>query len=198
MQRKHAQPNKWTFTIPPIKNLLSEELNDGLWCDPFAGRHSPAQVRNDLNPEANAEFHLDALDFLRIQPTAHYDGVLYDPPYSSRQASECYANYGRKHLTGSVTNKKYWAQCKDEIARILKPGGKALCFGWNSMGICKSRGFEMTRVLMVPHGGSRNDTVCTVEIKIKPEQRSLFEAKQAIAPVRRTRQVLPRKSSQTY
>jgi len=52
-------------------------------------------------------------------------------------------------------------------------GCPCLCFGWNSMGICKSRGFEMTRVLMVPHGGSRNDTVCTVEIKIKPEQRSL-------------------------
>jgi len=159
------------FHHTPIKNLLSEEMNDGLWCDPFAGQHSPAQVRNDLNPEANAEFHMDALDFLKSQPTAHYDGVLYDPPYSSRQASECYANYGRQHLTGTVTNKKYWAQCKDEIARILKPGGKALCFGWNSMGICKSRGFEMTRVLMVPHGGSRNDTVCTVEIKIKPEQR---------------------------
>ena len=24
---------------------------------------------------------------------------------------------------------------------------------------------EMTRILMVPHGGSRNDTLCTVEIK---------------------------------
>jgi hypothetical protein len=33
----------------------------------------------------------------------------------------------------------------------------------------------MTRVLMVPHGGSRNDTVCTVEIKIKSEQLSLFD-----------------------
>jgi hypothetical protein len=68
-------------------------------------------------------------------------------------------------LTATVTNTRYWAACKDEIARILKLGGKALCFGWNTMGVCMSRGFEMTRVLMVPHGGSRHDTICTVEIK---------------------------------
>ena len=60
---------------------------------------------------------------------------------------------------------KYWADCKNEIARILKPGGKAICFGWSSMGLGKNRGFEMNRILLVPHGGSKNDTICTVEQK---------------------------------
>ena len=59
----------------------------------------------------------------------------------------------------------YWSECKNEISRILKVGGKAICFGWQFMGIGINRGFEMTRILMVPHGGSRNDTLCTVEIK---------------------------------
>jgi len=27
------------------------------------------------------------------------------------------------------------------------------------------RGFEMTEILLVPHGGSKNDTICTAEIK---------------------------------
>lgn len=172
MERKHAQPNKWTFAIPPIKVLLAEEINDGIWCDPFAGMKSPAQVRNDLNPAANADFHMDALDFLKAQPSGHFDGVLYDPPYSFRQASECYRNHGRERLTATVANMTYWAACKDEIGRILKLGGKALCFGWNSMGVGKSRGFKMTRVLMVPHGGQRYDTICTVEVKM---QTVLFE-----------------------
>ena len=52
-----------------------------------------------------------------------------------------------------------------EIARILKLNGKVICFGWSSMGLGKNRGFEMTRILLVPHGGSKNDTICTVEIK---------------------------------
>jgi hypothetical protein len=165
MERKHAQPKKWTFEIPPIRALLGIEMNGGLWCDPFAGMKSPAQVKNDLNPQANAEFHMDSLDFLKTQPSEHYDGVLYDPPYSFRQASECYKTHGRERLTASVTNMKYWADCRDEITRIVKLGGKVLCFGWSSTGMGMSRGCEMKRVLMVPHGGSRYDTICTVEIK---------------------------------
>ena len=49
--------------------------------------------------------------------------------------------------------------------RGYKPNGVALCFGWNSNGVGKTRGFEMQEVLIVPHGGSKNDTICTVERK---------------------------------
>lgn len=59
----------------------------------------------------------------------------------------------------------YWSDVKDEMARIIKPGGKVICFGWNSMGLGKNRGFEMKRILLVAHGGSKNDTIVTVEIK---------------------------------
>jgi hypothetical protein len=63
------------------------------------------------------------------------------------------------------TSMKYWGDCKTEVARILKVGGKSVCFGWTSMGIGINRGFEMQRILLVPHGGSKNDTIVTVEIK---------------------------------
>ena len=33
--------------------------------------------------------------------------------------------------------------------------------------LAKSRGFRMDRVLLVPHGGARNDTIVTVETKIQ-------------------------------
>lgn len=42
-----------------------------------------------------------------------------------------------------------------------------MTFGWNSGGIGNKYGFEITRILLVPHGGWHNDTICTVEIKIK-------------------------------
>ena len=54
---------------------------------------------------------------------------------------------------------------QDEIARIIKPKGIAICFGWNSMGLGKNRGFKMIEILLVPHGGSKNDTIVTVELK---------------------------------
>lgn len=165
IERKWAMPNKWTFTIKPIAELLKEEVTEGLWCDPFAGMNSPAQVTNDLNTERPTTHHKDALLFLKEQPSAHFDGVLFDPPYSITQAKICYEGMGMELLDTKPTSMKYWGDCKTEIARILKPNGKAICFGWTSMGIGINRGFEMQRILLVPHGGSKNDTIVTVEIK---------------------------------
>jgi len=157
IERVWAMPNKWTFTIKPIKKLLEEECNGGFWIDPFAGRNSPADLTNDINPDVPAQKHEDALKFLKSIESGSADGILYDPPYSLTQARE----YGR----AEYSNMKYWKQCKDEIARIIRPGGKAICFGWNSMGIGKGRGFDIQRILLVPHGGSKNDTIVVVEKK---------------------------------
>ena len=165
IERIWAMPNKWTFTIKPIKKLLKEEINGGSWVDPFAGNFSPANIKNDLNPESNTESHIDALLFLESLNNSYYDGVLFDPPYSITQAAQCYKSFGKEKLKINVANMSYWKECKNQIARILKSGGKVICFGWNSMGLGKNRGFKMTRILLVPHGGSKNDTICTVEIK---------------------------------
>ena len=159
IQRQWAMPNKWTFTIKPIAELLKEEINDGKWTDPFAGYNSPAEYTNDLDREAPTKWHLDALNFLGRLKDNSMDGVLFDPPYSITQARQ----YGKKEYASM----KYWADCKNEIARIIKPGGKVICFGWNSVGLGKNRGFIMERILLVPHGGSKNDTIITVEVKHK-------------------------------
>lgn len=92
--------------------------------------------------------------------------MLYDPPYSPRQVSECYHHYGKK-VTVLDTSARWRKQHLDQIQRILKLGGKAICFGWNTNGVGKTRGFELKRILIVAHGGSHNDTLVTVEKKIK-------------------------------
>ena len=170
IDRIWAMPSKWTFKIKPITKLLREEIV-GLVADPFAGQNSPAHEQNDIEETAgNADAdHKDALTWLKGKRTARYDTVLYDPPYSITQARM----YGKEEFSSM----KYWADCKNEIARILKPEGKAICFGWSSMGLGKNRGFEMQRVLLVPHGGSKNDTICTVEIKSNPPKNNMNEEK---------------------
>lgn len=173
INRVWAMPNKWTFTIKPIKDLIFRHISSGGigWIDPYAGENSPAEIKNDLNPERNTQFHLDALDFLRTFKDKSVDGVLFDPPYSPRQVSECYKGFGMK-VGMKTTQTTFWSNQKDEIARIIKPGGKVLCFGWNSMGCGMSRGFSMTEILLVPHGGGKNDTIVTVEIK--DDEKTLF------------------------
>lgn len=168
INRVWSMPNKNTFSIPPIKELVERYTVRGekrkIIVDPFANGCKIGTITNDLNPKFDTTYHLDALDFLKLLDDESADIVLYDPPYSPRQVKECYDNIGIS-VTADDTKASWRAKHLDEIARILKPGGICLCFGWNTNGVGKKRGFEMIEVLIVPHGGSKNDTLCTVEIK---------------------------------
>lgn len=168
--RKWAMPSPRTFQIPPIKDIIVYEIEkvrtNGVVVDPFARDTHFATVSNDLDESFNTDYHMDALEFLKMLPSEYADMVLYDPPYSPRQASECYRKVGREKLTAAVTNSGYWASCRDEVARITRPLGTVITCGWNSNGIGISRGFELDTVLLVAHGGGYNDTIVTVERKL--------------------------------
>jgi hypothetical protein len=158
INRVWAMPNRWTFQIKPIKELLNRYMKkDEFWVDSFAGYNSPAQTTNDLDPKAPVGYHDDALRFLQNWKKESYDGGLYDPPYSITQARM----YGKKEYASM----KYWAECKNELARIIKPNGIVICCGWNSNGLGKNRGYKLLEILLVSHGGSKNDTIITVEQK---------------------------------
>lgn len=79
--RKWSMPNKNTFSIKPIKELIIQEKTKGLWIDPFANVSKIAEITNDLNKEYDTDYHLEALDFLKLFEDNSVDGVLYDPPY---------------------------------------------------------------------------------------------------------------------
>ena len=157
-------PNKWTFTIPQIKDLLNKYINCGLWIDPFAGFNSPASETNDLNPESPEKYHMEAVEF--VKKYKNVDGVLFDPPYSVHQVKECYKGIGLDTALAD-TNATFYSDVKNNIS--IKTGGLALCFGWNSNGMGKNRGFQLIEILLIAHGGAHYDTICTVERKIQSE-----------------------------
>lgn len=166
IERRWAMPSKHTFTIKPIRELLREYVRDDLIIvDPFAGFNSVGNITNDLNPKSPAIVHMDALDFCKDLQTAVADIVLYDPPYSYRQVKELYESIGLDKFDPKRTRMDYWSDIRTELARICKPNGRAFCFGWNTTGLGLKRGFRMERILLVPHGGARNDTIVTLEIK---------------------------------
>jgi hypothetical protein len=176
INRVWAMPNKNTFTIIPIKNLLNKYVSkDKLWIDGFANESKIATITNDLNPDYNTDYNLDALDFFKTFKDDSVNGVLYDPPYSITQASQCYKDYGKEKLEINVSNMGYWGEIKNQISRILKSNGIVICFGWSSNGLGKNRGFEFLELLLVPHGGSKNDTIVTVEKKVYTQQNLFFD-----------------------
>jgi len=157
-------PNKQTFEIKPIKNFIERNLIKGNIIDPFANKNRIADVHNDLDPQYNCTYNMDALEFLKMFPANSVTTVLFDPPYSPRQVSESYKKLG-KTVNMETTQSSFWSKMKDEIARIIKPEGVVLSFGWNSQGCGLKRGFTMKEILLVPHGGAHNDTICLCEMK---------------------------------
>lgn len=164
--RQWAMPNSRTFEIKPIRNLIDKYIvGKSKSIDPFANNNRIAHITNDIDPSCNADYHLDAIDFLKIFPENSVDCVLYDPPYSPRQVSECYTKLG-KTVNMQTTQASYWANQKREISRIVSSDGIVITCGWNSGGIGRKYGFEIVEILLVPHGGWHNDTIVTVERKM--------------------------------
>lgn len=167
IRREWAMPNSKTFSIKPIRDLILSYKKDGMVIvDAFANESKLATITNDIDESYDTDYHMDATDFLKQLESESVDMVLYDPPYSPRQVSECYKKLN-KTVDMKTTQSSYWSVQKKEIARILKKGGICITFSWNSNGIGKTNGFEITEILMVAHGGWHNDTIATVEKKLK-------------------------------
>jgi len=168
INRRWAMPNKWTFTIKPIKELLSRYVGDGVgWIDPFAGMNSPAEITNDLNPDRPTKYHLHAEDFLNIIVDRGNDftGCLFDPPYSPHQTKECYEGFGI-NMKYEDDGRHGWSKTRALISEALGGNGICISCGWNTVGIGKKRGFEIVEILLVSHGIGHNDTIVTVEKKV--------------------------------
>jgi hypothetical protein len=170
-------PNSNTFGIKPIKDIIDKygfTDKSKKYLDPFC-RNSPYKnncVSNDIDPDIVADYHMDAIDFLKMFDTGSIDGVLFDPPYSTRQVSECYKKMD-KTVNMETTQSSFWGNLKKQISRILIFDGICVSCGWNSGGIGIKNGFDIIEILLVPHGGWHNDTIVTVEKK-RIQQAELF------------------------
>ena len=170
-----TMPTAWTFKIPYVKELLNKYvIFPEKWIDPYAGDNSPAYWANDIHPDRNTRFHMDALDFVNDiydsiansdNSKAVYDGALYDPPYSFGQIKQHYKDIGRK-LERKDTTYDFFSRVKNPLTKLIKVGGHVISFGWNHTGMGLVRGFEKVELLNIDHGGGHNCTCVTVEIKV--------------------------------
>ena len=161
INRVWAMPNSNTFSIKPIRSLIDNYMV-GLSIDPFANESNIATITNDIDDAMDTNEHMEAIDFLRSFSDKTVDTVLFDPPYSPRQVSECYRRLD-KSVNMTTTQSSYWGNIKKEIGRIVRVGGYVITCGWNSGGVGKVNGFEIVEVLLVAHGGWHNDTIVTVD-----------------------------------
>lgn len=162
--RTWAMPNADTFSVPPIGEMVKRYLSvGGVSVDPFARNKRWATFTNDLNPNTEAEHHMEARDFMRmlVEQSVVADLVIFDPPYSPRQVAEVYSEIGLTATMKDTQTAGMKKECRDLIRKLCKPGSIVLSFGWNSVGM--GPGFVTEEILLVCHGGDHNDTICLAE-----------------------------------
>jgi methylase of polypeptide subunit release factors len=159
-------PNKYTFQIPEIQHFVRHWIG-GMTCivDPFAGKSALATRSNDI-----ADSGVDAEIFCQrlLDEGVVADAIIFDPPYSPRQISESYKNAGLKVDSKTTQNAALYSRVLKPLLSLLRPGGIALRFGWQSAGVRRS--WELMDLLIVQHGSGHNDTICTAQRKpLTPE-----------------------------
>lgn len=159
---KWNMPSRWTFSIPAVKDFLDRNLAGCcVIIDPFSGQSRIGTHRNDL-----ASGGMDAGEYCELLlPEWHCkaDAILFDPPYSPRQISECYKKAGIKVTEKETQNASLYSRVRRPLSELLKPGGLALSFGWQSGGFGKS--WPTIEIMLVQHGGAHNDTICVAQRK---------------------------------
>lgn len=166
ISRVWAMPNSETFSVPDIGHFVKRYLlNSKVSVDPFARNKRWATYTNDLNPDTVAQYHYEAADFMRhlAGHEVKCDLLILDPPYSPRQIKECYDGIGRKMQMEDAQTGRLWGLWKQAALGILTSDATVLSFGWNSCGMGKEMGFDITEIMLVNHGVSHNDTICMAE-----------------------------------
>lgn len=175
-QREWAMPSPNTLSIPPIRAFALRHLaGHVVIVDPFAKDNRFGTLRNDLDPDTAAEYHLEAEAFaaLLLAQGVKASAAIVDPPYSPRQMSECYKKVGMEVGMRGTQNAGLYSRIRDALMPILTADALVLSFGWNSAGMGKGRGFELIEQLNVCHGGAHNDTLCIAERRVENPQADL-------------------------
>ena len=88
---------RYTFKSPKIKEWV-ESRSKGKVLNLFAGKTklNLDEIRNDVDETMNADFHMDALDFVREWQGHKFDTIICDPPYCYDNKTEVLTDEGWK------------------------------------------------------------------------------------------------------
>lgn len=154
-------PKKYTFEMPKLLTWTIQNCK-GKTLNLFAGKtklNGVDETRIDLNKDVPADYYMDAYEFVLMAKENgwKYDTVIFDPPYNLRKSREKYFGVYTSELR----------KIKTVLPDIINLGGSVISYGYDSVGMGKTRGFEKVHVCLVCHGGDHNDTICLIENKVQ-------------------------------
>jgi len=147
---------RWTFEYEPARELV-ESLLAGRVLNACAGktklRHDEEIVRNDLNPDRDADTHHNVEEIADHFPPQSFDTVVFDPPFDDTQAQDKYDGIHAKNIYAAL----------EDFETLVRPGGRVVTFGWNSWGMKSFPAFEREETHLLQRGPVLRDVIVTVD-----------------------------------
>ena len=160
--RSFGLQTKDTLRCKEAFSVVRKYLEGKKVIDPFARNCEFAHpYTNDINPDTKAEDHLDVEEYLEYWNTFQevFDGAIYDPPFSDRQAKEAYQQTTNLYTLGGKI-----LRIERSLGDLITPGGYVVKFGYNSN--FSHKAFECVEIKLVRYGGSMNDMIISVHKKM--------------------------------
>jgi hypothetical protein len=146
----HRTLGRWTFEYEPAREFVENRLH-GRVLNACAGKtkldHDGEVVRNDLNPERDADLHVD-----HFVP-GEFDVVVFDPPFDDTQADDKYDGLRADSLLEAF----------EEFQKLVRPHGRVITFGWNSWGMSSIDAFDREETVLLQRGPCLRDVIVTVD-----------------------------------
>jgi hypothetical protein len=158
MEYHTARGHRWTFRDPAPKEVAERYL-EGETLNPFAGEveldHTGQVHRNDIDPDRNAEYHMDAVEFVRRYEPSSIGSIVHDPPWSEHQAESTYS----QNELGNIQ------ELVEEYHRVLVDGGRVIHLGYTTTCMPGRLEYDREAVHVVQPFGRRNAYLITVDRK---------------------------------
>lgn len=154
---------KYTFEDPAIRNWVEARLHGhvlNLCCGQTHLDYDGPVHRNDIDIDRDADTHFDAVTVGERIDSNTFDTVVVDPPWSSKDDSPDFTKrrdrYGDEYVDS-------YAQMKDGVESVLRPGGRCITFGYDSSGLGAGRGAIVEEIALINFTGNHNDAIAVVE-----------------------------------
>lgn len=147
---------RWTFEYQPARQFVENRLN-GRVLNACAGKsvldYDGEIVRNDLNPEMDADYHLDVCEFADYFPRQSFDTVVFDPPFDDLQAADKYDSLRADSVLEAF----------QQFSELVRPNGCVITFGWNSWGMRSHEIFDREETVLFQRGPVKRDIIACVD-----------------------------------
>lgn len=154
----HRTFGRWSFQYTPARVFVEERL-EGRVLNACAGktklRHTDEIVRNDLNPDRDADYHFDVCEIADHLESGSFDTVVFDPPFDDLQAEDKYDSLRADDVLAAF----------EQFNELVRPGGRVITFGWNSWGMSSLPSFDREETVLFQRGACLRDVITTVDVR---------------------------------